>query len=148
VKPVAKTTVAVVAILTGALFGRPLMAQEPGSFPFGQYQDHAVDRHGLNRPPSTFADITLSPAQASQVRALDRQFGEFFVAHNNRVRETGGDLRDSASRQPIQAAHLQLLANIRKILTAEQRTVFDRNQSARNAYLAQRKALGKKKTSP
>lgn len=143
-KGIIRYIVAFTVVVSTTLVSRQLPAQQAGPLLFGQHQDKGVDRYGLTRPPGPFTGITLTSDQVNQVRLLDRRFGEAFVAQNNRTRQAGGDLRGEANRQAIQAAHVQLLSDIRQILTPEQQLIFDRNQFARNAYLAQRKAIANK----
>lgn len=142
-KGIIRYTVAFTVVVSTTLVTQ-LSAQQGGSLLFGQHQDKGIDRYGLTRPPGPFTGITLTSDQANQVRTLDRGFGEFFAAQNNRTRQAGGDVRGAANRQAIESAHLQLLSDIRKILTPEQQLIFDRNQSARDAYVAQRKAIAQR----
>ena len=46
---------------------------------------------------------------------------------------------DSTNRRAIQLAHAQMFSNIRSVITPPQRVIFDKNQSARRAYIEQRK---------
>jgi len=143
VKGIIRYGLAFLIVVSRSLVAQALPEQQ--TLLAGQRQEQGVDRFGLTRPPGPFTGITLTPQQATQIRQLDRQFGEFFVAQNNRTRQTGGDLRGAANKEAIQSAHVQLMANIRNILTPAQQLIFDRNQSARDAYVAQRRVIANKK---
>lgn len=91
-------------------------------------------------PPALFAGIALTAAHASRVKQFEQEFGWSVVAQNNRARQLGLSVLDSTNRRAIQLAQAQMFSHIRSVLTPPQSVIFDKNQSARRAYIEQRKA--------
>jgi hypothetical protein len=105
-----------------------------------QQPQHLWKNSAVAAPPALFAGITLTADQASRVKQFEQEFGWGVVAQNNRARQLGLSVLDSTNRRAIQLAHAQMFSNLRSVITPPQRVIFAKNQSARRAYIEQRKA--------
>jgi Spy/CpxP family protein refolding chaperone len=109
-------------------------------------RDGRRGEHALGR--ALFRGIELSEQQRTQLRAIGEKYQAERVALRERARDarTGGARPDSAQRAAFRQSHVALMqrqrADLRGILTAEQRATFDANVQELEKRMAERRAKG------
>ena len=128
---------------------QPRAEQERGGK--GQPGKRGMRREGRRAGPglgrALFRDIELSAEQRTRVR----QIGEKHRAEQQQLRQRAGSARtegqrpDSAQRAALREQRLELMqrhrAELRAVLTPEQRTTFDRNVQELEKRMSERRAV-------
>lgn len=121
----------------------------------GERGERGMRRHGRRDGQrigrALFRGIELSAEQRTRVQQID----ETYRAEHQKLREsvraarTDGQRPDSAQRAAFREQGLQIMqrqrADLRGVLTAEQRTVFDRNVQELQTRMSERRAKGERR---
>lgn len=121
----------------------------------GRQGERGMRRDGRRGGPALgralFRGIELSEQQRTQVRQVNEKYRAEHTQLRDRIRaaRTDGQRPDSAQRAAIRESQMQIMqrqrAELRGILTAEQRTTFDANVQELQKRMSERRAKGERR---
>lgn len=108
-------------------------------------------RGGQGMARALFRDIELSAEQRTRIQQINQSYRAEHKQLRERVRaaRTEGQRPDSAQRAAFRQQGMQIMqrqrADVRVVLTAEQRTTFDRNVQELQQRMSERRAKGERR---